>query len=279
MAICDSDLYKTVNILADFAGMDTTKRLNHGLTSWCNYDDSGFLPYETFLGKMMNIFYGIVSSFSYMRLSIMQIKSGLPSQCLEEGYTEYDFYRYHYILFSHSVTLLKDLLFKFTSEVYELCRNKRMIQWVQLGKELNNNNLENVSSILEAFYKQFSNHIEKRNKFSHEGLLSYRSLDNYHMTYIWTQVNRYSRDNVNIYPQFTQGNEENNRLLKETKESFIDELKQLVADAEYCTQNLFEVCSDKILSRIDYEFLKQYSEPLRNLQHSHLNNYLDKLGL
>lgn len=55
MNIRDCDFYKTVNILADFANLDTTVRLNHSLTSWCDYEDSGFLPHETLLGKTMNI--------------------------------------------------------------------------------------------------------------------------------------------------------------------------------------------------------------------------------
>ena len=55
MDIRDSDFYKTVNILADFADWDTTARLNHSLTAWCNHADSDFLPHETLLGKTMNI--------------------------------------------------------------------------------------------------------------------------------------------------------------------------------------------------------------------------------
>lgn len=55
MNIRDCDFYKTVNTLADFANLDTTVRLNHSLTAWCDYDDSGFLLHETLLGKTMNI--------------------------------------------------------------------------------------------------------------------------------------------------------------------------------------------------------------------------------
>ena len=74
MAIEESVFYKTVKILADFADWDTTARLNHSLRAWCDYDDSKFHPYETLLGKTMNIMAGVSSSLAYMRLSILQIK-------------------------------------------------------------------------------------------------------------------------------------------------------------------------------------------------------------
>ena len=100
--------YKTLNILTDFADRDTTARLNHSLRVWCGYDDSGFYPYETLLGKTMNIMAGVSSSLSYMRLSIHQIKREDLSEDIEkEGFRDYDLYRYHYIVFSHSIALLQ----------------------------------------------------------------------------------------------------------------------------------------------------------------------------
>ena len=91
MDIRDSDFYKTVNILADFANWDTTERLNHSLTSWCDYDDSGFFPYETLLGKTMKIVLGISSSLSYMRLSIAQISNfQLLDDLKTNKFQEYD---------------------------------------------------------------------------------------------------------------------------------------------------------------------------------------------
>lgn len=106
MTIQNYDLFKAVNIVADFAGWDTTARLNHSLRAYCNYDNSGFLPYETMLGKTMNIMSGITSSLSYMHLSIYQIShQDLNEELEKEGFTEYDLYRYHYIVFSHSIAL------------------------------------------------------------------------------------------------------------------------------------------------------------------------------
>ena len=81
MDIKDCNFYKTLNVLADFADLDTTVRLNHSLTAWCDHADSGFLPHETLLGKTKNIMMGITSSLSYMRLSIVQVSH---SHLLEE---------------------------------------------------------------------------------------------------------------------------------------------------------------------------------------------------
>ena len=183
MTIQNYDLFKAVNIVADFAGWDTTARLNHSLRAYCNYDNSGFLPYETMLGKTMNIMSGITSSLSYMHLSIYQIShQDLNEELEKEGFTEYDLYRYHYIVFSHSIALLQDLMFKLTSVIYSLKVPARMIGWDKLEKELKKNNLLDIKQIFEDFYEDFSKHIDKRNGFSHEGLLTYNALDNYYMT-------------------------------------------------------------------------------------------------
>lgn len=143
MTIQEFDLFKAVNIVADFADWDTTARLNHSLRAYCNYDDSEFFPYETLLGKTMNIMSGIISSLSYMHLSIYQISHQDLNEELEiEGYTEYDLYRYHYIVFSHSVALLQDLMFKLTAEIFCLNVPQRMIGWKKLEKELRKHSVQ-----------------------------------------------------------------------------------------------------------------------------------------
>lgn len=91
-----------------------------------------------------------------MHLSIYQISHQDLNEELEiEGYTEYDLYRYHYIVFSHSVALLQDLMFKLTAEIFCLNVPQRMIGWKKLEKELKKYNLINIKQILEDFYKCF----------------------------------------------------------------------------------------------------------------------------
>lgn len=276
MNIRDCDFYKTVNTLADFANLDTTVRLNHSLTAWCDYDDSGFLPHETLLGKTMNIMMGITSSLSYMRLSITQVShSHLLDEFITNEFQDYDIYRYHYIVFSHSIALLQDLLFKLTSTIWGLNVTQRMIGWNKLEKELKKNDLTHILLILENFYNKFSKHIKKRNKFSHEGLLSYNSLDNFHLTYICTNL---LVINESKNQQYIRGTQENIELLQETKEKFIKELNQLLLDAEQCVMNLCDLCLDKLLSQIDYEFMKKHCIHLKGCNHKCLTDYLVRIG-
>ena len=278
MTIQEFDLFKAVNIVADFADWDTTARLNHSLRAYC--DDSEFLPYETLLGKTMNIMSGIISSLSYMHLSIYQISHQDLNEELEiEGYTEYDLYRYHYIVFSHSVALLQDLMFKLTAEIFCLNVPQRMIGWKKFEKELKKYNLINIKQILEDFYKCFSKHIDKRNGFSHEGLLTYNALDNYYMTYIWTNSHTIDEKKENLYPQYTKGSNDNVELLKKTKENFINELKLLATEAESYVISLCDMCFPKLLDQVDIDFFIEHGDNLKKLNNMPLNKHLEKLGL
>ena len=248
MDIKDCNFYKTLNVLADFADLDTTVRLNHSLTAWCDHADSSFLPHETLLGKTKNIMMGITSSLSYMRLSIVQVShSHLLEEVIAKEFQEYDIYRYHYIVFSHSISLLQDLLFKLTSTIWGLNIKRRIIGWKELKNELKKNNLTNIEFILENFYKKFSKHIEKRNRFSHEGLLAYNSLDNFYLTHIYTSLSI-----LNEEKQYIRETQKNIELLQETKEKFIEELNLFASDAEQCVLELCDLCMDKLLYQIDY---------------------------
>ena len=280
MAIEGSVFYKTVKILADFADWDTTARLNHSLRAWCDYDDSKFHPYETLLGKTMNIMAGVSSSLAYMRLSILQIKREELSVDIEkDGLRDYDVYRYHYIVFSHSIALLQDLLFKLASVIFDLNVTQRMIGWEKLKKELIRNNLLNIKQLFEDFYNRFSTHISKRNTFSHEGLLAYNTLDNFYMTNVWSVAQNTSHKSENKHPEYTRGNERNVELLKETKQEFIDELQNLLSEAEQFATRLCDSFLDKLLCQIDNNFLKNHNHNLKKLNHEPLNQYLRKIGL
>lgn len=275
MNIKDCNFYKMLNVLADFADLDTTVRLNHSLTAWCDHADSSFLPHETLLDKTKNIMMGITSSLSYMRLSIVQVShSHLLEEVIAKEFQEYDIYRYHYIVFSHSISLLKDLLFKLTSTIWGLNIKRRIIGWKELKNELKKNNLTNIEFILENFYKKFSKHIEKRNRFSHEGLLAYNSLDNFYLTHIYTSLST-----PNEKQQYIRGAQKNIELLQETKEKFIEELNLFASDAEQCVLELCDLCMDKLLDQIDYEFMKKHHEHLKACNQKYLNDYLTQIGV
>lgn len=280
MTIQNYDLFKAINIVADFADWDTTARLHHSLRAYCKYNDSGFSPYETLLGKTMIIMSGIISALSYMHLAISQIShQDLTEDLIKEKYTEYDFYRYHYIVFSHSVALLQDLMFKLTAEIFSLNVPQRMIGWEKLEKELNKYDLIKIKQILEDFYKEFSKHIDKRNDFSHEGLFTYKALENYYMTYVWTNSHTIDDNTENLYPQYTKGSIKNIELLRTTKENFINELKLLATDAESFVISLCDLCFAKLLGKIDLDFFVRHANNLRTLNNIPLNKHLEKLGL
>ena len=100
----------------------------------------------------MNIMAGVSASLAYMRLSILQIKREELSVDIEkDGLMDYDLYRYHYIVFSHSIALLQDLLFKLASVIFDLNVPKRMIGWEKLEKELKKNELLNIKQLFEDF--------------------------------------------------------------------------------------------------------------------------------
>ena len=167
------------------------------------YDYGGDTQYEKLLGKAMTIMEGVTSALSYMHLSILQVEREILSEKFEqEGFAEYDLYRYHYIVFSHSIALLQDLLFKLTSLIFGLNVPPIMIGWKKLKRELTKHNLVTQKSIFEDFYKKFSNHIDKRNTFSHEGLLTYNTLDSFYMTIVWSHVSSLPNMEENKYPQY-----------------------------------------------------------------------------
>ena len=223
---------------------------------------------------------GVSSSLAYMRLSILQIKREELSEYIEkDGFWDYDLYRYHYIVFSHSIALLQDLLFKLASVIFDLNVPQRMIGWEKLKKELIRNNLLNIKQLFEDFYNRFSTHISKRNTFSHEGLLAYNTLDNFYMTNVWSVAQNTSHKSEDKHPEYTRGNERNVELLKETKQKFIDELQNLLSDAEQFSTSLCDSCLDKLLCQIDNNFLKKHSDNLKRCNHEPLNQYLQEIGL
>lgn len=279
MTIQKCDFFNTANILADFANWDTTTRLNHSLRAWCD-NDSDFYQYEKLLGKAMTIMEGVTSALSYMHLSILQVEREILSEKFEqEGFAEYDLYRYHYIVFSHSIALLQDLLFKLTSLIFGLNVPPIMIGWKKLKRELTKHNLVTQKSIFEDFYKKFSNHIDKRNTFSHEGLLTYNTLDSFYMTIVWSHVSSLPNMEENKYPQYTKGNVKNSELLQITKEKFLDELNELAIDAEQFAINLCNSCTDKLLSQIDINFLKNHRDHIKTIGCTFINDYLKSIGL
>ena len=83
----------------------------------------------------------------------------------------------------------------------------------------------------------------------------------------------------NKYPQYTKGNVKNSELLQITKEKFLDELNELAIDAEQFAINLCNSCTDKLLSQIDINFLKNHRDHIKTIGCTFINDYLKSIGL
>ena len=280
MSVEESDFFKIANTLAFAADWDTTGRLNHGLCFWCDRKDSDFLPYEILLGKSKNVIMGISASFHYMNLSIAQISHPSPlAEQNKEGFSEYDLYRYHYVVFNHSVALLQDLLFKLVAIVFGFNIQKRLIGWNVLCEELDKIKNTEVKTVLEDFYETFSKHIEKRNRFSHEGKLYYSTLNDFYMTEVWSNMVEHLNVKDCKNPKFIRNTPSNLKLRKDAKNKFICELTESRLKAEKLVIELGESCLNKLLSRIEYGFYEKHRELLRTANCERLNNYLASIGL
>lgn len=170
-------------------------------------------------------------------------------------------------------------MFKLIAEIFCLNVPQRMIGWKKLEKELKKYNLINIKQILEDFYKRFSKHIDKRNGFSHEGLLTYNSLDSYYMTLVWTNSHIIDDRKENLYPQYTKGSNDNVELLKTTKDSFINELKQLATEAKSYVISLCDLCFPKLLDQVDIDFFIEHGDNLKKLNNMPLNRHIEKIGI
>ncbi|QVJ80868.1 hypothetical protein SAMN04487826_0608 [Prevotella sp. khp1] len=274
-SIYKTPFFEITYILNDFARLDDLKRPWPYITSKIKGNRPPLLPHEACLLKAKTILMGIISSMSYMRLAILQIKRRYNNKYyFANGYTAYDFYRYHYSSFCHAITTIHDLFFKL---VVELCNintgSKRMIQWGNLQKALKTNNEIDIIKLLERYYSAIQEHEQKRNKVSHEGLLTSKMLDNYHLTIIWSRhhIKPLTADDR---PEYIEGTKENKYLLAKTKKEFVGELNKLLETTVDSTQKLFELLLPKLIQKISQEFIESHRKEFVELDKECLNRYI-----
>jgi hypothetical protein len=262
-------------IFDDFASSDFYDRSFPDNTDEIKVKRPPLLPHETCLIKVRKYLMGITSSMSYMQLAILQIKKRYNAKYYSDnGYTEYDFYRYHYSSFCHSITTIHDLFFKL---VVELCDvnigSKRMIQWENLNRALEANKEKDIIELLEQYYLVIQEHEKKRNKVSHEGLLSSKLLDNYHLTTFWSRhhTKQLAADNR---PEYIDGTKENKYLLANTKNKFLEELNSLLAATIESTIKLFELLLPKLIHKMTPEFIETHRKEFIELNKESLNRYV-----
>ena len=262
--------FEITTVLNDFALLDDIQRLEN-----IKGEKPPLLPHEACLRNVRTIMMGIISSLSYMHLAIMQIKKRYNTKYYSaNGYTAYDFYRYHYSSFCHSIATIHDLYFKMVVELCDLnIDSKKMIQWKKMRNELNANEENDIKGLLELFFSIIEEHEKKRNKVSHEGLLFTKMLDNYHLTNIWT--NTYGKSMTeNNRLEYTTGTTENKYLLSKTKKSFMNELNKVTDAAVDCTEKLFELLLPKLLHKMNTDFLESHRTEFVELNLESLNKYV-----
>ena len=234
------------------------------------------LSHDEYFLNIRTMLLGIISAISYMELSVLHIQRRHSKQYfLKSGYIDYDVYKYHYSAFCHGITTLHDLYFKLVVELCDLkIGSKRMIQWDDLKKTLKSQKEENLINLLENFYAIIKVHEQKRNKVSHEGLLSSPLLDNYYCTHIWTNNASPKNSEDNTCLEYTEGTKENKYLLRKTKKEINSELTTLINQSINCTLLLFEQLLPKVINKVSEEFINSHLQFLKRINNKSINKYI-----
>lgn len=273
--VTKTPFFEIVLILDDFASLDDIARSYPYIESKIKGERPPLLPHETCLKKVRKIMMGITSSMSYMQLAILQIKRRYNAKYYsEKGYTAYDFYRYHYSSFCHSITTIHDLYFKLLVELCDInIGSKRMIQWNKLRDALNANGENDIVELIEHYYSVIHEHEQKRNKVSHEGLLSSKMLDNYHLTIIWSSLHTKPLTADDMH-EYIEGTKANKYLLAKTKKAFIGELNTLLTVTIGSTQKLFELLLPKLIQKMSPKFIESHRNEFIELNKDSLNRFV-----
>lgn len=272
--IYTSPFYEVAMVMCDFAGLDTTIRQNHSITAWCDDKKSGFLPHETCLGKVGNVLRGLSSAFSYMQLSVLEAQNDSCNDVYSQhGYTEYDIYRYHYFVFCHGVSTIYDLFLRLIGILCDVNLNNGK-KWEYISAGLTAKGHINIISQMNTFYDFVKGHIKMRQKASHEGLFWHRRLDNYHLTNIWSNIQK-QFPNIKIERlEYSKGTSQNQELLSQSKEEFVKELNDDITKMIEQTCQLFDSLMPLLINKLDESFISSHYSALEELHMSNIDKYV-----
>lgn len=273
--LAKTPFFEITSVLDEFAHLDDFIRLDKYIHDGNKSERPPLPPHEVCLRNVRTIIMGITSSLSYMQLAIMQIKKRYNAKYYSEnGYTAYDFYRYHYSSFCHAIATIHDLFFKLVVELCDLnIGSKRMIQWDKLSNELNTNGENDIIKLLEKYYSIIEEHKQKRNRVSHEGLLFSKMLDNYHLSNIWSRI--HSKSTIaNERPEYTEGTMENKYLLAKTKKAFVGELNRLTDATGDTARALFGLLLPKLLHKMSRDFIELHRQEFFELNIDSINRHI-----
>ena len=267
--------YEIASILCNFADIDTTKRLNHSILFWCDDKNSGFHPYEVCLGKTQNCLLGITSSLSNMNLSIIHSQKRINSKYLNEmGYSDYDVYRYYYYVFCHSLSTIHDLILKLVVILFDIRMKGKMIRWDDMEKQLKEKQEEQLVQLLDLFYSKIKLHDDKRNRASHEGLLTYNALLPFYLTHLTTPI--YKDHSINDYDinKYIEGTKENKRFLSDTKRKYVSQLIKTIEETMDSIESLMDVLLPKFIVKIDPSFIITHKDDLKRVKNENVIKFV-----
>lgn len=261
-------------VMCDFAGLDTTIRLNHSITAWCDDKKSGFLPHETCLGKVVNALRGLSSAFSYMQLSVLEAQNDSCHDVYSQhGYTEYDIYRYHYFVFCHSVSTIHDLFIRLISILCDINLDNGK-EWKTISKGLTSKGHLDIISRMNTFYDIIKGHEKMRQKASHEGFIWHRKLDSYHLTNIWSYIKKQYPRIKNEKLEYSKGTIQNEELLSHAKEEFVNELNEVIIKLIEQTLLLFDSLLPLLINKLDDNFVSSHYSALEELHKYNIDKYV-----
>ena len=261
-------------ILDNFAHLDYIVLSEENANGSSIDNKVNLLKHEEYLCNVRNILNGITSALSYINLSILHIKRRHnPQYFLPHGYNEYSVYRYHYYVYIHSIATIHDLYFKLITLLCDIKTGNRMIQWKSLSRQLKEMGENQIVNLVNQFYNSVELHENNRHKASHEGLLTYKPLDNYYTTQIWTYAHR---GNIadNKRPEYTEGTKENKHLLRNTKKAYIEGLERHGKDVVEYSISLFDLLLPKLMYKIDATFIDLHRQELAGLANENINLYV-----
>ena len=271
--IAKSAFYEVTCVLDDFAKLDDYTRLEQISP---NEKTPERLPHHQCLYKVRHILYGIISSISFMQLSILHIQRRNNKQYFSQyDYRELSVFKYHYYVFIHAVSTLRELHFKLVIELCDIKNCAKKSKWKNIQSHLNKHGEVDIIRLLECLFASNKHLEDKRNIASHEGLLAISELEHFHLTDVYANFKNFLKNRPLSSPaKYTEGTKENTNLLQKTKKLFISDLNAFIDKSTDDTLRMFELLLPKLLNKMDKTFIRNHWQDFSNLNMKSVNDYI-----
>lgn len=182
-----------------------------------------------------------------------------------------DYSLYHYDVFCHKISTIKDLYFKLISLVYDLKLERRSCNWKTIEKNEKFIGNDFLFHLLREYYKYLHFIEDRRNKSTHEGKMEHDAFKDIAPYVLFTMYAKTTLTCVNEDFIITRGSDLELKL-KTCRKKFLEEV-------EICRYNVFVftrciLCSmtEQFLSMIDKDIKTKYSETIKNMNQNNIND-------